>query len=69
MKKMIELTRLNNSSVVINSDLIQSIEATPDTVITLTNGIKYVVTEPVDRIIEKIISFKKKLYSTEIKKD
>ena len=66
---MIELTRLNNSSVVINSDLIQSIEATPDTVITLTNGIKYVVTEPVDRIIEKIISFKKKLYSTEIKKD
>jgi flagellar protein FlbD len=58
---MIELTRLNNISVVVNSDLIQCIEETPDTVITLTNGYKYVVKEKPKEIVEKVMVFRRKI--------
>ena len=40
---MIQLTRLNRIPMVLNSDLIEHIEITPDTVITLTTGQKIVV--------------------------
>jgi len=60
---MIELTRLNNMSVVVNSELIQCIEETPDTVITLTNGYKYVVKEKPSDIIEKVVTFRRKITS------
>ncbi len=59
---MIKLTRLNSSEVVINSDLIEHMEVTPDTVITLTTGEKIVVLEPVDEIINRVIEFKRKIY-------
>lgn len=59
---MIRLTRLNRSEVVINSDLIEHIETTPDTVITLTTGQKIVVLEPVDEVIKKVIEFKRRIY-------
>lgn len=55
---MIELTRLNKSRIVINCDWIETMEKTPDTVVTLTNGHKYVVTETVDDIISKVIRYK-----------
>ena len=42
---MIELTRLNNSQIMINCDLIETVEENPDTVITLTTGKKFVVKE------------------------
>ncbi len=60
---MIKLTRLNKTQFTLNCELIETIESTPDSVITLTNGKKYVVLEEVDDIIEKIISFKKQLFS------
>jgi flagellar protein FlbD len=55
---MIELTRLNNKSFYLNSDLIEMIEATPDTVITLTNGKKLVVSDATDDIINQIVEFR-----------
>jgi flagellar protein FlbD len=55
---MIKLSRLNGSSYVLNSDLIETVEATPDTVITTTAGIKYICKESVDEVIDKVIEFK-----------
>jgi flagellar protein FlbD len=53
-KSMIYVTRLNHSSVVLNCDLIEHIEATPDTVITLTTGQKITVLETAEDIIERV---------------
>lgn len=57
---MIKVKRLNGKEFVINSDLIEFVEETPDTVITLTTGRKVVVQEPIDNIIDKVIAFKSK---------
>lgn len=54
---MIKLTRLNGSVYVLNSSLIETVEATPDTIITTVDGRKYVCKESVDEVIEKIIQF------------
>lgn len=51
---MISLTRLNGERIVLNADLIERAEATPDTVLTLTNGTKYVVAESLDEVMEAI---------------
>ena len=59
---MIEVTRLNQKKIVINCDLIEYIEANPDTVITLTTGNKFVIKESVEETIEKVISFKRKTF-------
>lgn len=58
---MITVTKLNDQGFAINSDLIETIEQTPDTVITMTTGNKYVVKETQKEIIDKIISFKRKI--------
>lgn len=54
---MIKLTRLDDTEIVINANLIEYIEATPDTVITMTTGRKYIVKESVDEVIEKAEKF------------
>lgn len=58
---MINLTRLNHQTVVVNSDLIKFIENAPDTVLTLTNGEKIVVRESVDEVIRRVIAFRRAL--------
>jgi flagellar protein FlbD len=58
---MIHLTRLNQNEIVINSDLIEHIETTPDTVISLTNGQKFVVMESTADIVQRIIEFRRQL--------
>jgi flagellar protein FlbD len=55
---MIELTRLNTKTIFINPDLIQSIEETPDTLISLSNGDHYLVREKAAELIEKIVDFR-----------
>jgi flagellar protein FlbD len=55
---MIHLTRINRMPLVLNADLIEHIEATPDTVISLTNGHKYVVWESADEVIERVVEFR-----------
>ena len=56
---MIQLTRINHTPLVVNSDLIEHIETTPDTILSLTNGQKLVVLEPVDEIIQRVIEFRR----------
>jgi flagellar protein FlbD len=56
---MIHLTRINHVALVLNSDLIEHIESSPDTIITLTNGQKFVVLEPVEDVVHKVIEFRR----------
>jgi flagellar protein FlbD len=56
---MIVLTKLNNASIAVNSDLIQYVEETPDTVITMTNNDKVVVREGMAEIIQKVVRFRR----------
>jgi flagellar protein FlbD len=56
---MIQLTRLNNSRLAINSDLIKFVEAAPDTVLTLVTGDKVVVRETAAQIIERVREFRR----------
>lgn len=65
---MIKLTRLNNTMLILNSDLIEMIEETPDTVITLTNGHKMVVREAAQEIIRLVVSYKR-LLNQDVKED
>jgi len=60
---MIHLTRLNHIPFAVNSDLIEQIEMTPDTVITLTTGQKFMVRENADEVIHRIVQFRRSLLS------
>jgi flagellar protein FlbD len=55
---MIIVTRLHGTSVAVNCDLIERVEATPDTVLTLVDGSRYVVRESVAEIIDKVRTFR-----------
>lgn len=58
---MITLTKLNMKAFSLNADLIETIETTPDTVITTVTGRKYVVQESEQSIIEQIITYKRRI--------
>lgn len=60
---MIHLTRLNHLPLVLNADLIEWIEVTPDTVISLTTGQKLVVLEPADEVVRRVVEFRRAIYS------
>ena len=57
---MIYVTRLNEKTFALNPDLIETMEETPDTVITLTGGNKYVVSDPIEVLIERIAEFRRR---------
>lgn len=56
---MIRLTRINKVPLVLNSDLIEHLEVTPDTVVSLTNGQKFLVLETPDEVVERIVEFRR----------
>jgi flagellar protein FlbD len=58
---MILLTKINKAPISVNADLIQYIEETPDTVLTMTNGEKVVVVESMNLIIQKIVNYRRLL--------
>jgi flagellar protein FlbD len=58
---MIQVTRLNGSVFVLNADLIETVEATPDTVVKLTTEHTYVVREGVDELIERVVAFRRRI--------
>ena len=62
---MINVTRLNRSSLVLNCDLIELIESSPDTVITLTNDRKLTVQETPDEVISRVREWRRSLLSPE----
>ena len=57
---MVKITRLNNTVLVVNAEMIEFIEATPDTIITLTTGRKVVARESVDEIIDRVVEYKRR---------
>ena len=56
---MIKVTRINDTVLVVNADLIEFVEASPDTIISLTTGKKVVVRESIDEVIERVAEFKR----------
>lgn len=60
---MIKVNKINGEEVLINAMLIESVQATPDTVITLTTNKKILVLEQVDEVRDKVIEYYQKIYS------
>lgn len=60
---MISLTRFDGSKFVISCEVIQYVEATPDTIITQITGDKVMVKETVDEIIDLVIDFRQKIFA------
>lgn len=59
---MINVTRINHMPIMLNSDLIEHVESTPDTVIRLTSGRDLMVRESPEEIIARIIEFRRGLH-------
>ena len=55
---MIWVTRLNGTEIVVNADLIETVESTPDTVLTLVDGKKYVIHEPAAEVVRRIQNYR-----------
>jgi len=58
---MIRVTRINNHSILLNSDLIEQIETVPDTTIALTTGQRLFVQESADEILSRIVEFRRRI--------
>jgi len=58
---VIKLSRLNGSEIVVNAELIEWIESTPDTTITLATGSKVIVKNSSDEVLEKIMGYRRAL--------
>ena len=56
---MVRLTRLNGTEVVINADLIEFVETTPDTLVTLVTGKKIPVRETTEDVIQRVMSYRR----------
>jgi flagellar protein FlbD len=61
---MIELTRLNGTPMVLNSDLIKTAEASPDTMLTLIHGEKLIVRETINEVMERVLAYRAQLLAT-----
>jgi flagellar protein FlbD len=58
---MIELTRLNGTQIVLNSDLIKTAESSPDTMLTLINGEKLIVREDLAEVTERVLAYRARM--------
>ncbi|MGB7987502.1 MAG: flagellar FlbD family protein [Terracidiphilus sp.] len=65
---MIELTRLNGTPIVLNSDLIKTAEAAPDTMLTLITGEKMIVREDTAVVMERILAYRSRLLASVAKR-
>jgi len=65
---VISLKRLNGTEFVLNAELIEQIERTPDTVITLTTGNNIVVQETVEEVVQRIIEYRQKVVIASVAK-
>ncbi|WP_294374532.1 flagellar FlbD family protein [uncultured Clostridium sp.] len=63
---MIDLTAMNNKEFVLNADHIEKIECVPETLITLTNGKKYIVLETVEEVKDRVLKYKNKIFTYKI---
>lgn len=63
---MIELTRFNGERFVLNADLIETVESTPDTVIRLLTGKKLVVKETVEEVVDRTLEYARRVHAIAI---
>ncbi len=56
---MIRLTRLNTREFVVNAEMIEFVEALPDTMVSLVSGKKFFVAETVDQVIERVVDYRR----------
>lgn len=63
---MIEVTGMNQQKFILNADHIEKIEEMPETIITLTNGKKYIVLESIDEVKNEVIQYKNKIFTYNI---
>ena len=61
---MISVTRLDGSLLVVNAELVVTVEKTPDTLIRLTTGDRFVVREPVAEVIERVVAYQQRIRTT-----
>jgi flagellar protein FlbD len=59
---MIQVTRINHVPLVLNANLIEHVEATPDTVISLINGQKFMVLEDTDEVVRRVVEFQRSVH-------
>ena len=63
---MILLTRLDGHEFALNADLIEHVEHTPDSVITLVNGDKFVVLEPLEEIRQRVLAYRREIFAPDL---
>ena len=63
---MITVTKINDRDIVVNCDLIELIETTPDTTLTMTTGKKIIVLDTVDEILNKVVAYKGRINKVKI---
>ncbi len=63
---MIEVTGMNQKKFILNADHIEKIEQMPETIITLTNGKKYIVLETIDDVRAKVLEYKNRIFTYKI---
>jgi flagellar protein FlbD len=63
---MIKVTRLNNMEMMVNAERIQSVQATPDTLITFTNNDRLMVKEPVEELSKRIMDYRRMVYQNQV---
>ena len=63
---MIQVTLLDGSLMVLNSDIIEHIDATADTVVSLTTGQKIVVVQSADEIVKRVVSFRRAILAPDV---
>jgi len=63
---MIDVTGMDNKEFVLNADHIEKIEEVPETLITLTNGKKYIVLESVDEVLEEVTKYKRRIFTNRL---
>lgn len=60
---MIDLTGMNNKEFTLNADHIEKVEIVPETLITLTNGKRYIVLESIEEVKDAVIKYKNKIFT------
>jgi len=66
---MITVTRINDEEFILNSDLIEYISQTPDTVITLTSGKKLMVKETPEQVVDRVVEFRHRIFAGKVTSD
>ncbi|MGB4781783.1 flagellar FlbD family protein [Candidatus Methylomirabilis sp.] len=58
---MVKLSRINGAEVMVNAELIETVEATPDTIVALTTGKRLMVVETIDQVVEKVMAYRRSI--------